>query len=395
MRVVDGKMDRMRFSVRHRHELREGDAVRAAPPLAPFERWTILVIASIGVATSVVLAIARGSEDVLRSAFEILLTAVFAGFAVWPAVTVTALAIMTAVAVAAGTASETLIALAVATGFAVRTGSMRLLVAFCALLLLSAPAAALSTTTTELSTIVIYLLLAAVSGAIGLVLRLTRGREQRLAQQLSRRALAEQEIRQSERLMIADELHDVVARDLTLIVMQTELMTLDPRPATARSAAETIRASARTALQELHRLVDRVNSERPVAESLDTLDAALDDARRALDGGGHSTTLTTRVIVSALPRLVETTLARMVRECATNIIKHGGPGPVTIDLDQSNGYVRLDVRNRMGARRVATPLPSSGYGHVRMAERASLLGGTYTSHLEGETWVARAEIPMR
>jgi len=351
-------------------------------------------VVGIGVVTSVVLAVSRGSDDVPRSVFETLLTAVFAGFTLSPAATIAALAAMMAASVPAGMASETLIALAIATGFTARTASIRLVVIFVAILLLSVPAAVVSAATTDLTTIVIYLLLATVSGAIGLMLRFARGREQRLAEQLTRRSLAEQEIRQSERLTIADELHDVVARELTVIVMQTELITLRQNPTHVRDATQTIRESARKALSDLHRLVGRVNDER-ITDGIETLHAALSDAQTELRRGGHPVTVTAQFDLATLPRLIDTTLARMVREAATNILKHGAAGAVTIDLSEANGRVRLDVRNPVGQGRLAPPLPSSGFGQVRMGERAALLGGTFTSHRDAETWLTRADLPIR
>lgn len=370
-------------------------AIPPAPPLTVTERRAILIIVVIGVVAGTVLAFTRDSVDVAQAVFEIAVTASFAGFLASPPVTVAALGASMGVAVAVGSSTEMLLALAVATGLAARTATVRLLFIFTGVLLVAAAAAILTAVADQVTTIVVYLLLATVSGAIGFLFRFSRGREERLRDELVRREIAEHDIRQSERLLIADELHDVVSRDLTVLVMQTELMSLESDAEALRTSQATVRDAARQALRDLHRVVSRVSDERdPFSPMADPLDLALDEARRDLEKAGFPLTIAVSSEAAALPQIVDTTLARTVRETTTNVLKHAESGPVSILIEVVNGFAMLEVRNRVGRRRPLSSLPSSGYGGIRMRERATLLGGTFTFGRDGREWVARARLPI-
>lgn len=366
----------------------------SVPPLTRIERWTVLTIVVLAVVTSAVLAITRAGENAWQAAFEVVVTALFAGFLVSPTATIVAFAASMGLSLLVGSSTEMLLALAVATGLAARTAGPRLLAAYIGLLLVSVAAAVFSAASDQLSIIVIYVLLSTVSGAIGLVLRFARNREQRLREQLTRQAMMEQEVRQSERLLIADELHDVVSRDLTVIVMQAEVMSLDADPESVREAQATIRDAARQALRDLHRLVARVQDERGDAAAAEPLSVALPSATRDLERAGFALSASVTDRALELPQIIDTTVARMVHESVTNILKHAGPGPVSISVDIVDGIVRLDVRSRLGRRRPLTPLPSSGYGSIRMRERAVLLGGWFESRSDGADWVVTAGLPL-
>lgn len=366
----------------------------SAPPLTGIERWAVLAIVVVAVVTSTVLAITRGGENAWQAALEVVVTALFAGFLVSPAVTIIAFAASMGLSLLIGSSTEMLLALAVATGLAARTAGTRLLAAYVGLLLVSVAAAVFSAASDQLSIIVICLLLATVSGAIGLLLRFAGNREQRLREQLTRQTIIEQEVRQSERLLIADELHDVVSRDLTVIVMQAELMSLDAEPGSVRESQATIRDAARRALRDLHRLVARVQDERADTSATEPLRTALRSAAQDLERAGFPLSASVSDRAFELPQIIDTTVARMVRESVTNILKHAGPGPVSISVDIVDGTVRLSVRSRLGRRRPLTPLPSSGYGSIRMRERAILLGGGFDSQREGREWVVTAGLPI-
>lgn len=368
-------------------------AIPSVPALTGIERRAILSIVVVAVVTGILLAITRG-DDALQATFEVVVTALFAGFVISPPATIIAFAASMGLSLLVGSSTEMLLALAVATGFAARTAGTRLLAAYVGLLLVSVAAAVFSAASDQLSTIVIYLLLATVSGGIGLLLRFARSREQRLREQLARQTIIEQEVRQSERLLIADELHDVVSRDLTVIVMQSELMSLEAGTVALHESQVTIRDAARRALRDLHRLVSRVQNERADTSTPESLRVALHEAERDLTRAGFPHSMSVADGADELPQIIDTTVARMVRESVTNILKHAAPGPVSVSVDIVDEVVRLHVRSTLGRRRALTPLPSSGYGSIRMRERAALLGGGFDSRREGREWVVTAALPI-
>lgn len=369
-------------------------AIPSVPALTGIERRAILSIVVVAVVTGILLAITRGGDDALQATFEVVVTALFAGFVISPPATVIAFAASMGLSLLVGSSTEMLLALAVATGFAARTAGTRLLAAYVGLLLVSVAAAVFSAASDQLSTIVIYLLLATVSGGIGLLLRFARSREQRVREELARQTIIEQEVRQSERLLIADELHDVVSRDLTVIVMQSELMSLEAGTVSLHESQVTIRDAARRALRDLHRLVSRVQNERADTSTPESLRVALHEAERDLTRAGFPHSMSIADGADELPQIIDTTVARMVRESVTNILKHAAPGPVSVSVDIVDDVVRLHVRSALGRRRALTPLPSSGYGSIRMRERATLLGGGFDSRREGREWVVTAALPI-
>lgn len=353
----------------------------------------ILSLVGTAVVVGAVLATMRGEGLTRTTVLEAVLTALFAGFVISPPLTVAALAVVMAVSLWSGSSTETMLALALASGFTARTGSMRLLLLFVALLLVSTSGAVLAAEGDQATAVVVYLLLATVSGAIGFLLRAARQREHRFRAQLARTAVAEREIRKSERLLIADELHDVVSHDLTVIAMQAELLTLGPGPAATGEPLEVIRGAARKALTDLHRVIEQSDEPRtPVAHQL--FDAALADARRELAHGGFELSAVVDEDAAHLPRMVSTTLARIVRESVTNILKHAAAGPVEVRVQRDGADAVLTVRSVLRQRRDVARLPSGGYGSVRMAERVALLGGHFRSGPQGDAWVVTARLPF-
>lgn len=365
----------------------------SAPALTRLERWVLLSVVCVAVLISIALAFT--SDDVIQSLFEVAVTALFAGFAFSPPLTIAAFGGVMGVAFLTGTSTEMLLALATATGLVIRTAANWLLAVFSAVFLLSVAAAVLSAQSDQMTMIVLFLLIATVSGSIGLLLRSTRNREGRLNDQLARRVLAEEEIRRSERRLIADELHDVVSHDLTLIVMQTELMALEYQDKRAQLESQhSIRDAARKALQDLHRLVSAVKEDHTeLARPLLRFEPTLTEASNDLKLAGHPLEVAVNLDISTLPQIIDTTLAHILRESVTNVLKHAGPGAVSIEIAVESGYVALEVRNEVGRRRPLTPIPSSGYGRIRMAERVNLLGGEFRSERDSDTWVMRARLP--
>lgn len=68
------------------------DSLSDAPPLRQLEKAMILGVVALAVIVSATVSIALGVDDGYRAAFEVLLTAIFAGFVVSPPITIAAFA---------------------------------------------------------------------------------------------------------------------------------------------------------------------------------------------------------------------------------------------------------------------------------------------------------------
>ncbi|WP_040160841.1 sensor histidine kinase [Mobilicoccus massiliensis] len=207
------------------------------------------------------------------------------------------------------------------------------------------------------------------------------------------------ERRRRERVTLARELHDSVARDLTIIAMQSVVLRTTDRPEEQEYARAAIEQTARSGLDALKRLLvvlraeDAVESPSLVRDlEAERLPAALAEAARHLALLGYQVTVSGAP--GDLPRAAETTAVRVIREGTTNITKHA-PTAAVCHLDCAVRQEQLIVRveNRLGddpEHRV----PSTGLGVESLAERLRLLGGTLTSGPVEGSWVLEARIPV-
>jgi signal transduction histidine kinase len=189
----------------------------------------------------------------------------------------------------------------------------------------------------------------------------------------ARRAVAE------ERARIARELHDVVAHNVSLMVVQAVAAddVFDTRPDQSREALRAIEASGRAALAELRRLLDTVrpdagrdaNDPQPGLEQLDTLVASvraagLDVAVRYESPPGPPVDVPAGVDLSAY---------RIVQEALTNTLRHARATRAAVTVRYTSAAVEVEVTDDGSGPGHAT---ESGRGLVGMRERVALLGGT-------------------
>ncbi|MFL6113471.1 MAG: sensor histidine kinase [Catenulispora sp.] len=191
----------------------------------------------------------------------------------------------------------------------------------------------------------------------------------------------------AERARIARELHDVVAHNVSVMVVQADGATyaLDQDPESARKALMAIAQTGRTALTEMRRMLGVLRSADDVGNyapqpGIEQLGDLLEQVR--------STGLPVSLTVEGVPREMPTGLAlavyRIVQESLTNTRKHGGS-----DVRASVALIYTDdclllriVDNGRGA---AAPGDGMGHGLVGMRERVSVFGGTLVTgpHIGG------------
>ena len=203
-----------------------------------------------------------------------------------------------------------------------------------------------------------------------------RNAELRLSQAEVRRLA-----RVAERERIARDLHDVLGHTLSLISVKSELAgrLLDRDPDRARDEIASIRESARNALAEVREAIGGFREQ--------TLDQALEHARTSLRAADVELEFE-RDPDLPLSRQHEAMLALVIREAATNIIRHGDARRARIVLERDEGGYRLAVTDD-GAGRIR----ADGGGIQGMRARIESLGGTMTIDDNGKTIVARVPEP--
>ncbi|MFJ6430532.1 sensor histidine kinase [Microbacterium maritypicum] len=365
-------------------------AFEAPAPMNTAERVVLLVVVG-GAMGTILLTAALGNSFTLAGLLDLGVTGLFAVFLVSPPIAVAMFAAAMVLAFLTGWDGSAFTALAVATGVVVRTGSARVIIVFAGLLLLSA-AKIVMLRPSEPVLIEIGLLIAVVSGAAGLLMRSARGREQRLAATAREQASVMAELRRDERLLIADELHDVIAHDLTAIAMQARVVERQDDPALRAEIHREIGDAARRALRDVRRLIEPGHAEVSTGR-IDDFETTLTDMVATLRTAGYSPAVSSN-LSQPVPRMMDSALARVLRESTTNVLKHGRKGPVRIHVEADAQTISLQVRNRRGVTGLRNRLPSGGFGTTRLAERVGLLGGEFTQTIEGDEWVVRAALPL-
>jgi signal transduction histidine kinase len=196
----------------------------------------------------------------------------------------------------------------------------------------------------------------------------------------------EAEMRQAvaaERSAIARELHDVVAHNLSVMVIQAEAATyaIGDDPEQAQHAMRAVTGAGRQALDEMRRLLDVLRPDGPGRDrrpqpGLGEIPDLVDGVRQA----GLDVELSVLGEPRAVAPGVQLALYRIVQEALTNTLKHAGRGAaseVELRFDPSRVSARVTDDGRHG---LWTPPPGGrGQGLVGMRERAAMYDGRLTT----------------
>src|SRR5205823_9102116 len=148
-----------------------------------------------------------------------------------------------------------------------------------------------------------------------------------------------------ERLRIAQELHDVLAHNISLINVQAgvALHLMDEQPEQARTALTAIREASKDALGELRSVLDilRQSGEEPPRSPT----AGLDDLPRLI-AGAEAAGLIVHPDIRPLPPLppgVDLAAYRIVQEALTNVTRHAHARSATVRIAHDDGAAIAEV----------------------------------------------------
>ncbi len=188
--------------------------------------------------------------------------------------------------------------------------------------------------------------------------------------------------RNAQRLALAQELHDVLAHDISLINVQAgvALHLLDEHPEQARPALATIKETSRDALHELRAALDVLrrgeDAPRAPAPTLADLDALVG----AVQAGGLDVRLDHEPLPASLPAEVQLAAFRIVQESLTNVSRHARATSATVRLRNDRGALTIEVEDDgTGAVPATGGAMGAGMGLTGMRQRAEALGGTLTA----------------
>jgi signal transduction histidine kinase len=218
-------------------------------------------------------------------------------------------------------------------------------------------------------------------------------RERRLeaARESQRRVEEERRRVDEERVLIARELHDVVAHTMATITVQaaaaSQLLATEPER-TAESLAA-IRAASKEGLRELRAILDVLRrSDEPAdpaapVSGLARLDALAAGVRQA----GVPVTVRVEGEPRPLPAVTDLSAFRVIQEALTNTVRHAGPATATVTMTWGPDDLRVEVTDTgtggkapngdgSPAGSASAGTASGGHGIRGMRERAAAAGGT-------------------
>jgi signal transduction histidine kinase len=181
----------------------------------------------------------------------------------------------------------------------------------------------------------------------------------------------------SERTRIARELHDIVAHNVSVMVVQAEAaeeMLERNKPDRARIPVRKIEETGRAALTDMRRLVGilRDGDVRPVLApqpGIANLDVLLVKVRES----GLPVELEVRGAPVPLPPGIDLSAFRIVQEALTNALKYAGRAHAHVLVRFTPGALELEVRDDGAGGAAARS--GGGHGLVGMHERVALFGG--------------------
>jgi signal transduction histidine kinase len=208
-------------------------------------------------------------------------------------------------------------------------------------------------------------------------------------------ARQQREVRNQERVALARELHDTVAHHVSAIAVQAQAggVVAAIQPEKAAEALAAIETEASRTLAEMRSMVRLLREDEDVAYSPQRGVADLPTLARADAAPIVEVSLNGSLTGLAPP--VDATLYRLAQESLTNALRHARSAThVGIDVLREGDAVRLRVSDDGQTEPGSAQEP--GFGLLGMAERAHLLGGSFSAGPgTAGGWVVEAVLPMQ
>jgi two-component system sensor histidine kinase UhpB len=180
------------------------------------------------------------------------------------------------------------------------------------------------------------------------------------------------EAQESERLRVAQELHDEIGQTLTAVTIQAE-RAAEGNPGEATQALRAVANSVRDSLDEVRRIARELRPE--ALDDLGLVNALIALCNRMDGQDGPRIDRDLQGTLPPLPPEVELVLYRIAQESLTNAIRHANARSISLWLQGDAESVALRVRDDGDGMPREVPAGSSGIAGMR--ERAILVGGRF------------------
>jgi signal transduction histidine kinase len=181
----------------------------------------------------------------------------------------------------------------------------------------------------------------------------------------------------AERARIARELHDVIAHNVSVMVVQADgaSYALDSSPERTRQALGAIASTGRQALAEMRRMLGVLRSDDDTTgvvplPGIEQLGELLEQTRAS----GLAVSFTVQGVPGPLPGGLALAAYRIIQESLTNTRKHGGPqASARVLLRYCDDVLMLQITDDGQG---VTEADGAGHGLTGMRERVAIYHGT-------------------
>lgn len=245
----------------------------------------------------------------------------------------------------------------------------------------------------QVQTVIVWVVLLGLGWGTGRTINKLR-REGEQQAEMRRQSLRRQ------RRSIARDLHDTVSYATTTMIMRAEQIKLrasdDPQLVkdldfiigTGRRSVRDLRGMMET----LRRNDPELDLEEDAPWRLLTVSDVIRERQGELAAHGLSLQVSVDADLDDLPGSVRETLAKLVVEATSNMVKHSGRGPCRLIIEAQGGTVEAVFTNPLKPGR--TPGHEGGLGILGAHERVRALGGELEATAASGTWILRAQLPI-
>ena len=200
-----------------------------------------------------------------------------------------------------------------------------------------------------------------------------------------------------ERGRIARELHDVIAHNVSMMVVQAGAAerVLDGDQPHVRKALDVIASTGRQTVDEMRTLLGVLRSDAGLGGlTPQPCLADLGELVRGVREAGLPVALRIDGEPCPLSQALDLSAFRIVQEALTNVLKHAGPAQAEVTIRYQTAAVELEIHDTGGGR-PGRPGEGQGHGLVGMRERVAMFGGEFTAAPAASGgYLVRARMPL-
>lgn len=190
-------------------------------------------------------------------------------------------------------------------------------------------------------------------------------------------------VKQKERQRIARDLHDTLGQKLSLIGLKSDLARklIDKDPEQAKAQLSDVQQTARTALNEVRKMVSQMRGIR--------LEEELINVKQILKAAQIRFVSEQELNLSNVSLLIENILSMCLKEAVTNVVKHSGATTCCVSIEQSKNEIMISISDNGAGMKVNEDI-TRGHGLIGMKERLEFVNGQLEIHSEkGTTLIIR------